>query len=588
MKNKFIKSFLIISFISLIFACIFAYENPASGYESSIYSSTPILVWLFLCLAASIGYLVSLYSLKNKKHIGIFFGIFSLILCRVIFLTVPPIRGYVSWVGDHMAHIGNIKDIISFGTFGTLDYPIVHIILSAVSLICNLDVTPLSMYSTPFFTLLFVLSIYMLTKITLGNKYAYISLIAVVLFLPSRYNIYLMPNGWALFTLPIFFYAIFKYLDSKNHSWTLISILFLIIYPFFHPQVALYVILTLWLILSLKIFEKIIQIREVNNKIFLNSKGILINISIISLIFSAWLLKSKRFYPNFRILFKSFSGKATSSASIDSKLEKFSKVGMEGFSIITYIIKAMGSELIFVLMSFCSLLSFIKYYKNYSNKCGILTIFTITFLAFFLYVAVNLNIIPGLKSIGADRFIAYVSIFTPILSSIFIFSILKINKPIKNLGILIISIILISSSILGGLNMYPSNYTVLPSPQATLMNFYGYSWLFNNNHDEIEILSIMSVPSRVKDAILGISKVKNTPSRISLPDHFNYYEGVSLRDSVRKDSYVFISEIDRVTYTGIWENVGRFNNMDFEKTYSDKTINLIYSSKEDNIWLVQN
>ncbi|MBA2860463.1 hypothetical protein [Methanococcus maripaludis] len=485
-----------------------------------------------------------------------------------------------------MTHIGYITDIISFGNIGILDYPIIHILLSIISLTCNLDVITLSMYASPFYSIFYVFLIYLLSKFLLGNQHSLISLITCVLLLNTQNNFYLVPWGFAVFSLPLFFYIFLKYNYSKRPVWAILLIIFSIMYPFFHMQSSLYVILTLCLIYLLNMFADTMQTKSFK-KAFLKNTGIFINISIILLVFSSWTTKFKRFFPNITSVFNLLNGKGSSNKSLDDKLGKFSKIGMEGFSIIIYVIKAMGSNIIMFMMSGISLILFIKNYKGYSKiEKNIIVIFCLTFLAYFLYIAVNLNLIQGLKAIGADRFITYASIFTPILSSIFLVSILKINKPFKNTGISIISLILIVSSTLSSLYMYPSTYSVMPSSQNTFMNFYGYSWLFNNNHEHPEILSILSSPFRYKDAIMGVSATKNIPRYRTLPDHFDYYENISLGSSIHTDSYVFISEIDKITYSGVWKNVGRFNNNDFEKTCPDTTINNIYSNKEANVWLV--
>jgi hypothetical protein len=53
---------------------------------------------------------------------------------------------------------------------------------------------------------------------------------------------------------------------------------------------------------------------------------------------------------------------------------------------------------------------------------------------------------------------------------------------------------------------------------------------------------------------------------------------------VSSDTYIVISEIDRVTYEGAWNSVGRFAAQDFEMIGEDYAVDRIYSNGELDVW----
>lgn len=108
----------IICFVLLAIAVLVAHQSPATGYELSIYAATPSAVWicLFLSIIGGVAIIVHQVATGGYKNSHLWLiGLLILILASVSLLYLPYIRGYVSWRGDNISHLGLVKDILFSG-----------------------------------------------------------------------------------------------------------------------------------------------------------------------------------------------------------------------------------------------------------------------------------------------------------------------------------------------------------------------------------------------------------------------------------------------------------------------------------------
>jgi hypothetical protein len=139
------KSLLIISFLFLTGALVITWNSPATGFEPSIYNSTPLVLWIALIFSVIAGLFIVISSASTsdsdpgnlRKY-----GFLLIFLCYAIGLSVFIIRGYYMWAitGDPATHIGYIGDILQTGYIAKiLFYPAMHIFLSEICLVTGLS-----------------------------------------------------------------------------------------------------------------------------------------------------------------------------------------------------------------------------------------------------------------------------------------------------------------------------------------------------------------------------------------------------------------------------------------------------------------
>ena len=232
----------IVCLVLLTGALLIAHSSPATGYELSIYASTPVLVWIFLALACAGGVFLIVHQVVTQQHERSriwLVGFLILLLVHVSLLYVPYIRNYASWQGDNLTHWGHLRDILNTGHFTKLNpYPVTHTVLAQVVSVTRLPLGTAANLSTCFLSVGFVLSAYLLATATLPQKGQQMlaAAVAAAVMLFGGYHVCLMPNGWSIMLFPLLLYAVLK-----CHNWAhlVIALTLVVLYPFFHPLSSL-------------------------------------------------------------------------------------------------------------------------------------------------------------------------------------------------------------------------------------------------------------------------------------------------------------------------------------------------------------
>jgi len=582
-------------FLLSLFSILIAYFNPAHGYELSLYDFTPPIVWISLILSIFGAISITVYILYRnllKYYYFCFLGIFILLFDRIILLYIPYIRGYYSWSGDNITHIGILKDILTFGhTPSNIIYPITHILLSELVYITGLPIKTIANHTTALFSAFYVVSIYLLATSSLVTKREQIfavTSIACVFF--NSYDIYIMPNGWSLLYLPVILFFYFKSL-TKNHSleYTILFFITLIMYPFFHPLSTVVLILILVII---GLVEYLISIFKNKNFLLVKKSSFpLTPILLEIVIFLPWLLSFKQFNLNIKIMYRSIMT-GSSPDVIASMSGTINKLSLTTLEFIELSIRLLGQQLIFLIFFLLSVILLMKYPNNKKNTKYLTILLSITSFIGLMYASYLLNIIPGLQAIEAARLQAYLVIFTPIFAG-FVLSYI-VNKEITihklNLAPTICVIIILIASTLSIFNVYPSPHVMQPNPSITQMNMNCVEWFLNFRNPVINNVYIMSPVYRFAAAVLGASESEKIlgPNYLetNIPNHFSYTTVSNFGKSYIKDKFCMITIFDKTVYNSVWKVVGRFNKDDFGKLENDFSVDKLYSNGENDDFYV--
>lgn len=580
-----IKVLLILSCVFVSISNIVAFLNPANGLEMSVYNSTPLVVWAGIILCAIISFsLLAHQACRNcTSNISIYIsGVLILLLSRISLLYVPFIRGYYTWRGDNLTHIGFLKDIFSNYHLSSYNYyPITHLLLAEISYVTNLSIETVVNYSTALISAFYVVSIYLISTIIFEGKKGRIlsvALAGIVLF--DTYNVYLMPNGWSIFYMPFVFYAYFKSFSNENIrvGYRFLLVFLLVLYPFFHPLSSLMMIFmfcmlaTIGYILNYKSEDLRKYIKSVP------SSGLLLEITILSI----WILSFRRFHANFQNIFYSIL-KGGHFSALNQMTESLDKIDIHGFELLSLIFKMMGDEFIFLMFSFLAAFIILKNF-NKNLHFHIVLLGSCTFMFGGLYAAYLFNLIPGLENIGTSRLVSYLMLFTPIYVA---FTICSSQKKHRIISLFIILMVLLASFI-SILSLFPSPYITQPTSQVTFMTVSGVAWFSEYRNSEYSEITILTPTYRFADSILGFDASRDSfGSYDPIPNHFNYSQFDYLGASYDEDKYALITKLDTVLYDTVWKPVGRFTKNDFERMKLDISINKLYTNGEFDIHYVK-
>jgi len=254
------------------------------GYNIDIYSQLPSTFWTYCTIVYFIGCILILQKDLGLKVVGCV----HLIINYLIIFLVPHQLGYYSYgADDELSHIGVLKNIILTGYFDITDiYPATHAIYVSLSLLCNLKPNVISLLLPSFFSILFVIGIYIFSRLLLIH-WSFVSILVYpisLIYFFGHFHFSNVPN-YAYFTwLPIFLFCVLKYLNQKNYQISIILTIFIIVLPFTHPFVLFF---TIFLLFSLYIAHFLL--RSTNIVSVKTLLGLLICSSFIWFIYSYYL-----------------------------------------------------------------------------------------------------------------------------------------------------------------------------------------------------------------------------------------------------------------------------------------------------------
>jgi hypothetical protein len=599
-----LKIIAIVSFILLTFTLSIIANSAASGYEISIYTNISPLVWIFLLGSIIGGVTIITYqaSRKDCKSNDYFWlvGFLILIISNFIILSLYIFRGYYIYGhGDVLSHLGMMKDILLSGHISQDNlYPVTHILITQIAEVSEISHVLVAKYLHVFFSILFMLYVYCLSKAIFHNRsYVLLSTAASITLFFSLFQTGIYPHLLSMLMLPLFYYLYFKTLEERSLEFEILFITLLIMYPFFHPISALIVILSL----VVMEFSKVLYFVLKNKQIIQATRQIRTSHILISFItFSLWILSFRQFRYNLQYLVKWLSGEASHIAQMSETVGKLEKLHIHRFDIVELLLKMCGDDLIYIILSLIAVfIIFKKIVRSDDEKLEKAFMVSIWFLlgsllSIFSFISFRIHDPYRILNLNFSM------VVTPLLVGYALSeSFRKHEMKLKSIWSYVVIVIIVSLIVLpatiGIFSLYTSPYINQPNSQVTQMEIEGMTWLFNYKDRTIKTIEILSITSRFADAILGynwhnerndISTRSSEGKNRFIPDHFNYSYHETLGESLVRDNYAIISKYDRVLHLSVWNVIGRFNENDFERLNYDKTVNKLYSNGEFEVYRV--
>lgn len=241
---------LTIGFLSATGAVFSAYTEPATGYELSIYASTPFAFWIGISLALLIALGVALVHPNDGVRTLTALALATFAVLSIV--SLPLLRGYTYYGrGDPMSHLGWSREIRD-GVLNPLDflYPGIHLTANYLADVAGVELTrALVLIPKVAFTLVFVVLFAMcVSAMTSGRWGLVLGVFAALLFVPiNMVSVHMVahPSSQTILFLPVALYLMFRYLTDPTDALALFKpfgVLFAIVcvgLVFIHPQEAL-------------------------------------------------------------------------------------------------------------------------------------------------------------------------------------------------------------------------------------------------------------------------------------------------------------------------------------------------------------
>ncbi|MDD4635018.1 MAG: hypothetical protein PHS35_00170 [Dehalococcoidales bacterium] len=575
--------------IFIAMALIIAWLNPATGYELDIYASTPLAIWLLIGASMIIGAGIILHQLftQGYKHNRAWMlGFAVLVVARLALLWIPYVRGYVTWGGDNITHWGMIIDVLDTGhLYSENSYPVTHSMLAQVIQLTGLPIRTVTNLSTGLFSAFYIVLIYLLsTRVIPKPKYRLATvLLAGFILVLGEYSVFLMPNGWSILFMPLLFFLYFS--KAEKFSFTFPFILMLVLYPFFHPLSSLMLGLSfLVLLISSALFWYYIRQNAALNAVSAQAGQPLTPAILQFVMLIPWVLSFNQFIPNIRNMWAQITSGAPSQFGDISDI--LSKINMTGWDTVILFFKLYGVTTFMILLSITGIIIALAKSKNSKAPVSYTPLIVISSLIVFFGFLYLLYLVgfPGMSSIGGQRLLSYVAIFTPLVGGYALVQLLK-NARCKPLVAGVTIMVIAISAFMGVRSLYFSPYQLQPNGQITTHSIAGSEWYIEYKNLTHKAATIMSPINRYADGILGrsaaASRTDLRSSRIiQVEDHFGYQEYDTLGEQYSEDLLLNITKKDRVIYDTVWEEVDRFDEDDFIKLHFDYTANKVYGNNE--------
>ncbi|MCH8864673.1 MAG: hypothetical protein IIB13_04860 [Chloroflexi bacterium] len=610
-SSRIIKVIAVLCFALLAFILLVLRNNPATGFESSIYTGTPSIVWVVLVFSIVCGTVIILHQLYYRKEtasnlwvIGLVLIVFSL----AILFSAPALRAYTAYGrGDVISHLGRVRDLIFTGhTDGRNIYPVLHIYLAQLSSILDVSAMRLSGYLPAFFaTILFMPFMYIFARFILPHKgQAILATIAGTAALSaSGYGqVITAPNSSADMLLPLAFMlcAVRVFQVPKSRYSLLLIIMVLLLTPFhFVPMFALLLMmLFFWLpnrvlVMIPHNLYRIFGINKAAPPLNSNYQFLPITILLVSLLFAAaW------FYPFYiwkSVVINIHTIIATGGPNqLDSLLGTIEFASGYGYSVIEQFFKRHGDLLIvglLTMISFPILLKKVATNRELGKLFGLygpLAALGITLIVLFFF-----NI-----QFGPARLLRYIEILGALFAGFILFEI--INR-VKNTGrtylvplsLALIALILLALQINGVFRAHYSRYTFTPSTHVTLADMKGFAWFVANKDTGIMTTNSSLAPWRFAHALLTLEERNVRPDTTTreyptVPWHFGYDTNRYLGNAYNEDAYMVLDQNDRLTYVETYPEVAafRFYTADFDRLEDDASLDRLYTNRGFEVWYI--
>lgn len=569
--NRLAKLLAIVFFLVLSYALLMIAKTPITGYETSIYSATPKIFWIIILFGLFSGLFIVVSNLYQTGKIWII-GLFIIAFCNCLLISLYALRGYVSYLGrgDIAGYIGLAKDISKDGNFGYNFYPMISILISQLSEMTNISVLNISKYLPSVFFTFYFLSNYCWSKSLINDrKFISCSLISSMPIFFAWFSTSIYHESLSLWTLPFFFFLLQR---NSDYRFRLFCIIFLIIFPFFHPITS---ILLLFYLTVLFISEKSnITIKKEN------ISTTLMLLSFVSLI--AWFIHQYALLNSIRYVFFQLVNIFKSKPTSFQIIRILNRLGIE--TAIKSLLLMIFDEIVYYTLSFCVIIMILKKRMIFAE------LFfkpSICFVTGFLFQSI-LFFFTKLRT-HPDRFINLNSsaMMTPILVGYLLYNFLLNSKKRETLFVLIL---IFASSVTAISSLYPSPITSHVNSQVTISEVRGMDWLITEKKLELKTADILSPVFRYADLIYGTnfrngrSDLGGLSNRLAIPDHFGFNEDNIL--PIDEDRYLVITEFDVRVFTEIWKDIGRFGEEDFIKIDLCTNVDKVYENGEFRSYFV--
>ena len=571
-----LKALLAGGFLAFVGALAIAYSQPATGYELSIYRSTPTGFWIGSVVAGIVALTVAFAPPTSRRIQALALALLAGVVLSVY--ALPLVRSYFFYgAGDSMTHLGWARELDA-GTgsaFGFI-YPGVHLLATFLSELSGFDLTyTLQFVPLVVFPVVCVLFTTLCVRYLTDSRWAVpVGLGAGLLLIPINHlGIHLMahPSSQAVLYLPLVLYLVFRFVTEPADGFALATptgvalAIVCIGMVFIHPQEALSLILLLSAIALVQFGYN--RFRPTDR--IAHHRPLYAHTILTFLVLGSWLPQHERPLNRIRFVLSQFQqvGVTAGAESTDTQVSSLTALGGSVPELFTKIFGVTLLVCLFaaVLMS-GNLLGRLD--DHAPGRTALITYLTAGLVPLgFAFLAV----------FAADqgdhyfRFMGFMMIPVAILGAVGIAKLAgrltgTVSRSTVATGLVVVFAVLIAMQ---GVAMHPSPYYYQSNNQVTESSMEGYSVAFDHRIEDTVFMGIRGGPRRFVQVYYG----RPTADRIEFPgtgvgsDVFD----TNVSTAFEEDRYLAVREANYETEVGLYEGL-RYTDQGFRSLDSEPTI----------------
>ncbi len=501
-----LKGLLILGFLAHLIATIVAATSPATGYELSIFRSTPMTYWVGIGQALAVALIVGLYGERRLRDGAIVLATLS----GLSVVALPVIRGYYfQGAADSLTHLGYAK-LIGAGTISPADllYPGTHVVALFFDAGGGVDLPLAMQYMVLLFVGVYLAFVPLAVRGIANHGVAVVAgVFAALLLLPINQigtHPSAHPTSQAVLFLPLVLYLLFNYLTSEVGARTLsvsavgtLLALSLAAVVFIHPQEAMDVLLVLGAIAAVQF---VVRRRRASHPIAAHRPVYGQTLFLVA-VFLAWTSRHEVVRRWVERTVTSVLAGGAGAAEVSTRVSVLPQVGG---SIEELFLKLFVVGLVFSAAAGILLLASVAGWLDdaFPHRNAL-----VKYLAAALVPLFALFAVVFVADLGDHyfRFLGAIMVFVTVLGAVafavglpHLFN-RRTRGTARRLAVLSFLLLLPLSMA----TVHPSPYIYQPSDQVTEMEVTGYEAALEHRDPSIEFLAVRDSAPRYVDAIVG-------------------------------------------------------------------------------------
>lgn len=584
------KFALTVGFLAFTFAVVSAHATPATGYELSIYRSTPLRFWGGI----GIGFLVAGWVLFGSRSRRLTDGAALLAgVCLLAVVAVPLLRSYAFYgAGDAMTHLGWAREIRS----GVIEseavlYPAIHLIAVELSTLSGLDLTETLQFAPALlFPLIYLISMGLCLALLSESRWgAPVGVAAAVLLLPiNKVSVHVLahPSSQAILFTPFVLYLLFRHVGSVSTVRSVTSStgaafgLAAIGMVFIHPQETMALVSVLVAVVGVQFVVR----RYRPMATIAGHRSIGVHTAAVGTVLIAWLLRHDRATSRFEAVLASLT--ASGSTAGGGTAERGSSLVALGGSV-----EELFMKLFAVSVLFCVLAGGVVLYRyvGATNSDRRWRNATITYLSVGMVPPTAIFAVVFLAEQGDHyfRFQGFIMVIVTILGALGIVMLLERTMDMDRrraastartvfLGVIVIAFALTVAIQLVAVHQSP--YIYQPNQQVADADFDGHAVAFEFHDGETALIGLRRGQGRYIDAHFGRETASGP---LEFPGYYTDDAGVTgetfntnLTTRYETDRYLVIGERHERQEVDLYNEL-RFSRAGFDRLETDPRVGRI-------------